>query len=462
MKKRLVFIVIAFCVSFISLIALSLFSLERFNIYVGYSNMVNQTNLVIRTLLKAESSLKDLDRSERGYILTRDTSYLRNFENAHDSIYSSLAVLDHIRNPNQANNIILLKSCIALRINNGRNDIAYADSSNSSTLSGFYYEGRKYMLEALQKLRDIRKIENDVLDEKYKAEQFYQKLTTSTLKYLLLVFFVVTLILFFLMVKELRTRVRYQEQLKTKVLDLERSHGELSEIAYAASHDLQEPLRKIQVFSDMLLYQQPVQADSTSFAHLQRIKSSANRMQDLITALVNLTDLTNPTQEKKPANINKLLEFLLSDMEEKIEEKNASIHVDQLPEINGYYDQLKVLFYSLIDNSLKFSRAGIKPIVSISGEIMNGYELLDINPSLIEKKFYRITCSDNGIGFDNQFIKKIFRIFQRLHPNQSEFEGKGIGLALCRRIMANHQGYIIASGQPNEGAKFKLFFPVGE
>jgi light-regulated signal transduction histidine kinase (bacteriophytochrome) len=92
--------------------------------------------------------------------------------------------------------------------------------------------------------------------------------------------------------------------------------------------------------------------------------------------------------------------------------------------------------------------------------MINGYELSEVNPALLHKNFYRITCSDNGIGFDNQFITKIFKIFQRLHNEESEYSGKGIGLAICQRIMANHEGYMIAHGQPNMGAKFKLFFPV--
>ena len=109
---------------------------------------------------------------------------------------------------------------------------------------------------------------------------------------------------------------------------------------------------------------------------------------------------------------------------------------------------------------MKFTRSGVKPVVHISFEIINGHELSGINPNLLDKKFYCITSSDNGIGFDNQFITKIFQIFQRLHTEQSAYEGKGIGLAICQRIMANHEGYIIGHGVPQMGAKFKLFFPL--
>lgn len=422
--------------------------------------MVARSNLVVRTLLKTESSLQDLDRSERGYILTHDTSYLRSFNNARDSVYSSLAALDQMKSPNQNNSITLVKSSVALKISSARNDIAYIDSANSSTPSVFYYDGRKYMLEALQRLREIRKTESEELDQKSRTEQFYQKLTTDTLKTLLIFFCCMTLILFFLLVREFNARIKFQHELKTKLIDLERSHGELTEIAYAASHDLQEPVRKIQVFSDMLLRRIP--ADSQDGLHLQRVKQSANRLEELISALASLTDLTKPNQEKKLVDLNVLLDYLLHDMDERIEAKQATVTVDRLLQVHGYADQLKILFGALIDNSLKFTREGVKPAIRISGEIMNGYELLDINPALSTRKFYRITCADNGIGFDNQFIKNIFRIYRRLHPSQSQYEGKGIGLAMCRRVMANHEGYIIGTGQPNEGAKFKLFFPIEE
>ena len=121
---------------------------------------------------------------------------------------------------------------------------------------------------------------------------------------------------------------------------------------------------------------------------------------------------------------------------------------------------MKILFTALLDNSLKFTREGVKPVIGLSCEIITGHELSEINPNLLHKKFYRITVSDNGIGFDNKFMDKIFQVFQRLHPQQSEYDGKGIGLAICQRIMANHEGYILGHGAPDMGAKFKLFFPV--
>ena len=462
MKKRLLIIIIAFCVSFASMIALSLFSLARFNTYVAYSNQMDHTGFLIINIRTAEIGLRDIDRTERGYMITHDTMFLRFMNNAIDSINKTINILDKMTqdNPLQKKNITLLKAAMAVRVGAARDNIAYVDSANTSKPSKYYYDSRKLMLECSRRLREMHLAEKKLLDERYVGEQVYEKLTTQTLRYLLFVFCVITLMLFIVMIKELRGRMRFQQELEAKVIDLKRSHGELQEIAYAASHDLQEPLRKIQVFSNMLLYQKADVIDTESKETITRINSSANRMQWLINDLVVLTNLTKIDEKKNVVDLARMMEFILIDIEDKVKEKDAFVETQSLPTIPGYENQLKILFRALLDNSLKFTRDGVKPVITISCEIVNGAELKDINANIKDKKFYRIICSDNGIGFDNQFISKIFRIFQRLHTQQSEYEGKGIGLAICQRIMANHEGYIIANGEPNVGAQFKLFFPV--
>ena len=316
------------------------------------------------------------------------------------------------------------------------------------------------MVECSHILRDMRQSENKLKAERTKGEEIYQALATSTLRYLLGIFCIIALFLFAIMIKELRGRIRYQEELQAKVIDLRRSHNELQEIAFAASHDLQEPLRKIQVFSNMLLYKSNSNIDEESKATLSRISISAARMQSIISDLTALTSLTKTDEQKELVDLNKTLQFILIDIDDAIKAKNASIEADKLPAIRGYETQMKILFTALLDNSLKFTREGVKPVIGLSCEIITGHELSEINPNLLHKKFYRITVSDNGIGFDNKFMDKIFQVFQRLHPQQSEYDGKGIGLAICQRIMANHEGYILGHGAPDMGAKFKLFFPV--
>jgi signal transduction histidine kinase len=461
MKKRLVYIGIAFLVSFIAMVMLSLYSMERFANLTTYSQLVTHSHQVIDKLYRTDGFLKDMDRAERGYILTRDTMYKRFVNNSIDSLMPTLNSLQDLvkDNPAQQNNLALVKGNVALRVGYARRNMEFADSARSSDPSSYYFDGRKTMLENSRKMREMHQIENKLMADRFEKQQFYQKLTTNTLRSLLFIFCVITLILFAIMIKEFRSRISFQEELQAKVIDLKRSHNELQEIAYAASHDLQEPLRKIQVFSNMMLYQKNDNLTSENKETLRRISSSANRMQLLITDLRNLTSLTNTEEAKTTTDMNRMLQYLLIDIDERVRERAATITVQQLPVINGYDNQLKILFSALLDNALKFVRDGVAPIITVSCERMNGHELSDINPNLLHKRFYRISFSDNGIGFDNKFISKIFMIFQRLHNQQSDYEGKGIGLAVCQRIMANHEGYIIAHGEPGMGATFKLFFP---
>ena len=462
MKKRLLVIVIAFCVSFVSMIALSLFSMARFSTFTQFSDAVDHTNMVIINIRSSEVFLRDVGLTERGYMITHDTLYLRNLNNSIDSINKYVDTLEKITsdNPEQRKNVTLLKASVAIRIAAVRANIEYVDSCSSTTPSKFYFDSRQQMIECSHQLKAMRLSENKLLAERFRGQQFYQALTTSTLKYLLVIFCVITLILFAIMIKELRERIRYQEELQTKVIDLRRSHNELQEIAFAASHDLQEPLRKIQVFSNMLLYKSNQNVDDQSKITIGRINASASRMQLLISDLNALTSLTKIDEQKETVDLNVTCQYILFELEDQMKKIGASIDVYALPVIKGYPNQLTILFKALLDNSMKFTREGVKPVITLSCEIINGHELVSINPSLIHKKFYRIICSDNGIGFDNQFITKIFQIFQRLHTEESKYDGKGIGLAICQRIMANHEGYIIGHGEPNLGAKFKLFFPV--
>jgi signal transduction histidine kinase len=460
MKQRLRIIITAFSISFVFMVGLSFFSMQRFSTLTHYTNKVNHSQLVIDRLYKIEGLVRDFDRAERGYMLTRDTIYRAGIFKTVDSVYPNLQGLKDLQTDTaQQQNIIILKSIIALRVATIRQNLAYMDTAHTAALSPFYYEGRKIMQDAMRKLREVHAIENKQRSMVYNQLQFYQKLTSSTLTYLLLIFFIVTTILFALMISELRKRVAYQDDLQASILDLKRSHSELEQIAYAASHDLQEPLRKIQVFGNRLLWVKKDNIDAETLNMVTRINISAERMHELIDDLVSLTSLTKQ-EGKEKINLSKSLKTVTTDLQQKIDNANATINSGVLPEISGYADQIQVLLKSLLDNSLKFIRHDTTPVITITSDTVHGDELIDINKKLRHKKFHRITISDNGIGFDNKFTDKMFQIFQRLHNQHSQYDGKGIGLAICQRVMANHKGYIIAYGHVEVGATFKLFFPI--
>jgi light-regulated signal transduction histidine kinase (bacteriophytochrome) len=156
------------------------------------------------------------------------------------------------------------------------------------------------------------------------------------------------------------------------------------------------------------------------------------------------------------------LRSVIESLQHKIEEKKAVIHVgEQMPAIMGYKEQLFLMFKSLLDNSIKFSKPEVSPVITIQWVKTTGEELAHAELQPLKKEFIKISICDNGIGFDNEFGQKMFLIFQRLH-NKPEYEGRGLGLAIVEHVMSNHNGYVSATGREDEGAEFNLYFPVRE
>jgi signal transduction histidine kinase len=441
--------------------ALSMFSLKQFSALTSYSNQVDHTNRVITQLYRLESLLKELDIKERGFMVTKDSTYVRELIQTSRHVQPTIENVKALTNDNevQAKTFVMLRSSIALRLSDIKDNLQYLDTTSNPGVSPYYFQGRERKIESINYITEMLKREDKMLREKFESKVYYQQITTNTLIYLLLVFGLVTLALFLVMVKELKIRLGYQEELQTKLIDLKRSHAELEQIAFAASHDLQEPLRKIRIFSNRLLMLKN-EEDTEAKDTIDRISASAERMQDLIDDMVNLTSLIKEEGEKELVDLNTTVKNVLTELDSKIKAQQTVIHREVLPEIVGYPRQFSILFKSLLDNSLKFTREGVVPTIAIRSDKISGEELIHINKDLAQKTFHRITISDNGIGFDNKFISKMFKIFQRLHTQQSEFEGKGIGLAICQRIVVNHEGYIVANGHPEVGATFKLFFPA--
>lgn len=462
MKKRFRVIVFAFAISSMMMVFLSFYTIRQFSSLGNYSDQVDHTNHVITELYKTQDIIKEIDIKERGFMLTKDSSYLRELFSSTLNLYPILNSLkEHVKdNKQQRITFTMLSSAIALRIGSFKDNINYLDTSHNKAFSPYYLQGRDFKSECISRISEMLSRENSLLTQRFKNKKYYQQIASSTIRYLLLTFFILTVILFVLMIHELRQRIIYQDELQAKIQDLTRSHSELEEIAFAASHDLQEPLRKMRIFSDRLMWLKKNGTEEETTATLERIDIAAARMQELIDDMVNLTSLIKEEGEKEAVDLNVVLKDVLIELDPKIKKENASIFQEVMPELIGYQRQFHILFKSLLDNSLKFTRPGVKPVIAIRADITNGDELLTINEMLATKKFHRITISDNGIGFDNKFINKMFRMFQRLHNEESGYEGKGIGLAICQRIMVNHKGYIIAFGHPEVGATFKLFFPV--
>lgn len=255
--------------------------------------------------------------------------------------------------------------------------------------------------------------------------------------------------------RDVTERVRAEEEAARNRGELEKRNRELQDFAYVASHDLQEPLRKIRAFSDLLEEDYGDVLDDEAMAYIDRVKDAAKRMSTLISDLLQFSRITTRGEPFAKIDLNEIISGVMSDLEIAVTENDAEIIVDDLPEIEADAMQMRQLFQNLIGNALKFSRDDVRPTVRISASIVKGRR----TPAIPSAEICQIVVSDNGIGFEEKFADRIFTPFQRLH-HQREYEGTGMGLAICRRIVERHDGSISSRSAPGEGATFAIEIPV--
>ncbi|WP_417941681.1 response regulator [Flavobacterium sp. RS13.1] len=269
-----------------------------------------------------------------------------------------------------------------------------------------------------------------------------------------------------LLSKEIKIRKEAQDNLEIKITErtkeltlkneeLELKNHELQQFAWVVSHDLNEPIRKIQIFIKIIkdLY---LVKDEKAVDYVNRTIKSAERMQTLITDLLAYSRLSAKVQPEK-TDLNEVLQEVLSDFDYLIERKNATIKTNVLPTIDSIPSQLRQVFQNLIGNALKFSNNAESPVIEITSELIETKDF-DANPSP-NGDYCRITVKDNGIGFDEIYLDRIFIIFQSLNDRQS-YEGTGIGLAIAKKIIEKHNGLITAKSQIGKGASFIMVLPL--
>ncbi|MDQ6610766.1 MAG: ATP-binding protein [Bacteroidota bacterium] len=250
---------------------------------------------------------------------------------------------------------------------------------------------------------------------------------------------------------------KYQGELKENITALKQSNRELEEYAYAASHDLQEPLRKIRTFGGYLQDTQKNKLDEKGRQQLEKMMLAAERMTLLIRDLLSFSSLKS-RDELVLTDLNEILQNVLLDFEILIAQKRAVITHDPLPEMEAIPVQMNQLFYNLVSNSLKFAKDDLPLHLDIGCQLLKGEELMDVPGILNTASYYEIVVSDNGIGFNPDYAAQIFGLFKRLN-DKSTYKGSGIGLALCQKVVTNHGGVITANGKEGVGAQFYIYLP---
>jgi signal transduction histidine kinase len=263
----------------------------------------------------------------------------------------------------------------------------------------------------------------------------------------------ITILILIQLDKSILKQKKAEDELRVFAEKLQRSNRELENFANIASHDLQEPLRKVIAFGEKLKTKYSEVINESGRDYLERMQNAARRMQTLINDLLSFSRVSTKAQPFVPVNLTKVAHEVISDLEVLIKQKNGRVEVDDLITIDADPLQMRQLLQNLIGNALKFSKEDTPPIVKIYGKVIHPKD------GETPEKLYELTVEDNGIGFEERYADRIFGVFQRLH-SRKEYEGTGIGLSICHKIVERHNGKIIAKSSPGEGATFIITLPL--
>lgn len=334
--------------------------------------------------------------------------------------------------------------------------------STSSQIQNMTF-GNETTLEILNTLKKIRSVNNNMRESNQNEAEIANKNAMILLTCFGVVMLLIVYISFFKMRKEISKSERYLREKNKINIDLNLMNENLENFAFVASHDLNEPLRKIKTFGDLIeieLANEKVD-QKTIISHVNRMQAASSRMQELIKDLLSYSRISRQYDIKQIIDLNEVVKTVESDLIVSIKENDAVINIHELP--NSFCAdeiQMRQLFQNLICNAIKFKKADVPPVVDIWCELISAEQIdLEELKNHEDKVFWKISVSDNGIGFDVKYNDKIFAVFQRLH-GRSAYEGTGIGLSICKKIAENHKGTITAISKEGEGATFVIYIPV--
>ncbi|MEZ0542786.1 sensor histidine kinase [Fibrella arboris] len=425
---------------------------------------LSHTFEVINTLEDILSLTKDIETGTRGYLITRKTIFLDPCLQALPKIHPELTRLRALvnDNPQQQRATDTLSRLIDAKIEISSRQIRLNPRAAESIR-------QSYLLVGKMRMDHIRQQAAKMIDR----EQAFMKLRSSNAhrsfqNTLVLIFalslltFAVLLISYNLLDRELHRRMvnelqlrQYENQLQGKIQQLEISNQELERFAFVASHDMQEPLRKIQTFGDLLNQHYAPMVESDGRLYLSKMLTSADRMSKLIRDLLTFSRLKNQPDAFQRVSVGDVLDRVLLDLEVPIRTSGASITIGPMPVLDAVPSQLDQLFNNLIGNALKYTKPDTVPVISISADRIDE----EADPGVLTSQpYYQLTVTDNGIGFNEKYLDRIFDVFQRLHA-KAQYEGTGIGLAICKRVVAYHHGSITARSQEGIGTTFIITLP---
>jgi signal transduction histidine kinase len=442
---------LGFLIAFSVVIIASICSYLVMKNLLDHARWQNHTIEVSRRLEVITKQLQEAEAALRGYRLTQDTSFLR--PSMRERSQAIAVEYEHLRevtkrNSTQQSHLDTLRELLAHKYQQ-----LMAPSNPRADTAGVQ-AGEKSMDLIDTQVRAMLKIEESHLHSDATMQSFYSAIWAPALLISSLMAILVGLYAYITLNREFKLQLHvesrlksYQKGLQQNISLLNKSNEELEQFAYVASHDLQEPLRKISTFSDRLQTKYGELLPPEAHELLDRMTSAVGRMRVLINDLLLFSRAGRITPESlNTVDMGVVLNEVLSDLELVLQEKKVAIHVGNLPILEGSHTSFHQLLQNIITNAIKFAQPG-RPLV------------IDISSRIIDGPCAEITIADNGIGFDPAYAERIFLLFQRLH-GMSEYSGTGIGLAICKKIVESHHGSIHATGQPGEGAQFIVTLPL--
>jgi signal transduction histidine kinase len=459
---------IIFLLTTIVLLGLSALLYRQITSLLDSQEQVSKTHLLQLKLEQLLSALVNTETAQRGYLITKDSVFLEPYSGAYGIAKNLLKEINTLAPGTDYDRAKFnaLQTFVEVKFGSFHHPFGeMGDTLQTADLRKNYLLRAKANMDSIRYyMQEIEGRANELLQVREEENRMYTFLTPFY-AILLIVFSIVILVFSYERIlkqlkrtKQLLFRLKkLNNKLKQQNYQLELTNRELDSFTYIASHDLKEPLRKIMTYISLITKNGSKVSGADNQMHLQKISSFAERMQNLLDDLLQYSHASQSEKTVEDVDLNKSVGEVVQNLHEEISETRAEIKYDSLPVIKGMPFQIRQLFQNLISNSLKYRQPATPPVITITSSIVSGKEIENTHHKM-SQNYVRLLFRDNGIGFNQSYADKVFRLFQRLHTT-GDYKGTGIGLTICKKVVDNHHGFIKVVSAENVGTTFEIYFP---